>query len=288
MKYKSVLTTTLFNTVVLCAALQASASPVLPVPLTPGDDSGGFSLSFSPACLCLPLTDQRTLSGPVSFSNTLSQIGFAGSVGGSLTVINSPTPSINASALLSGANGLPPGGGSVSMGAVTNYSFEITGPTPTVSLMVNAQGGVGFDSLTTKTSSAAILSSSFQVRASNNGPVIVQDSRDVNTQVASASYSIASDFLFATNTVYDVRLQVGLSDRVSGLGTDSIFAFIDPSFTVDDPNAGAYSIFFSDGFGGGTAASATPIPAALPLFASGAGVICFLARRRKRKTATAA
>jgi hypothetical protein len=174
------------------------------------------------------------------------------------------------------------------MGAVTNYSFEILGPTTTVSLMVNALGGVGFDSLTTKTSSAAILSSSFEVSTSNNGPVIVQQSREVNTQVSSASYTVASDFLFSTNTLYNVRLQVGLSDTVSGTGTDSIFAFIDPSFTIDDPNSGAYSIFFSEGFGSGAPApGATPLPAALPLFASGLGALGLLGWRRKRKNAAA-
>jgi hypothetical protein len=34
--------------------------------------------------------------------------------------------------------------------------------------------------------------------------------------------------------------------------------------------------------------SATPIPAALPLFAGGLGMLGFLARRRKRATAAAA
>ena len=57
----------------------------------------------------------------------------------------------------------------------------------------------------------------------------------------------SQDYTFSTNTLYNVRLQVGLGDSINGTGTDSLFAFIDPSFTIDGPNSGAYSIFFRTG-----------------------------------------
>jgi len=53
-------------------------------------------------------------------------------------------------------------------------------------------------------------------------------------------------------------------------------AFIDPYFTVPT----GYSILTSSNIGNTLAA--TPIPAALPLFASGLGALGFLGRRRKK------
>ena len=301
MKYKSILTTALLNTLIVCAASQASAIPLLAVPLTPGDNSGGFDLSYSPGCLCFPVTDHQNVTGPSAFSNTLSGLGLGGSIGGSLTVTNSPTPSINVSATLSGVSGLPPAGsivsgGSVSMGAVTNYSFEISGPLAipsAVSLMVNAQGGVGFTALSSNEGTLGILSANLQVSAANNGPVIVQEllqiqsSHGTPSTVTSDGFTIASDHTFLTNTLYNVRLQVGLSDSINGTGTEPLFAFIDPSFTIDGPNSGAYSIFFSEGFGNDSV-PATPLPAALPLFATGLGALGLLGWCRKRKAAALA
>ena len=302
MKYKSILTTALLNTLIVCAASQASAIPLLAVPLTPGDNSGGFDLSYSPGCLCFPVTDHQNVTGPSAFSNTLSGLGLGGSIGGSLTVTNSPTPSINASATLSGVNGLPPAGrsgGSVSMGAVTNYSFEILDPLgplaipSAVSLLVHAQGGLGFTALSPSEGTLGILTANLQVSAANNGPVIVQELHQIQSihgtpsTVTSDGFTIASDFTFLTNTLYNVRLQVGLSDSISGTGTDSLFAFIDPSFTIDGANSGAYSIFFSEGFGNDSV-PATPLPAALPLFATGLGALGLLGWCRKRKAAALA
>lgn len=285
MKCNSIVAITIANSLLLCAASHASASSLVPVPLTPGDNSGGFDLVYAPGCLCLPVTDQQQVTGPSTFSNTLSGLGLGGSISGSLTVTNSPTPSINASATLSGVAGNPPAGGSVSLGAVTNYSMEILGPTPTVSLLVNALGGVGFNSSPT---SSAILLSFLQIRAANNGPVILSEFHQLQSStVSSDGFTVASDFTFSTNTLYDVRLQVGLSDSISGAGTHSMFAFVDPTFSIDDPNSGAYSLLFSEGFGGASLV-ATPLPAALPLFGTGLGVIGLLGWRKKRKAALAA
>jgi hypothetical protein len=51
-----------------------------------------------------------------------------------------------------------------------------------------------------------------------------------------------------------------------------------PIFAFDDPvQVGTWEV---------TVTAATPLPAALPLFAGGLGVIGFLAKRRKRKTAS--
>jgi hypothetical protein len=59
---------------------------------------------------------------------------------------------------------------------------------------------------------------------------------------------------------------------------------LDPFFQLSlaEINEGC-GLIFSDGVGNGFA-SATPLPSALPLFASGLGVMGFLTKRRKRKS----
>lgn len=67
-------------------------------------------------------------------------------------------------------------------------------------------------------------------------------------------------------------------------GTGDEFAF--DSGAVFASNEGSANFLPGD-VDFGVFASATPLPAALPLFAGGAGLIGLLARRRKRKTAAA-
>jgi hypothetical protein len=68
--------------------------------------------------------------------------------------------------------------------------------------------------------------------------------------------------------------------------TDTETALIDPVFSFTDPaDASLYQLDFSPGITNGV--SATPLPAALPLFAGGLGVFGFLARRRKAVGSTA-
>lgn len=75
----------------------------------------------------------------------------------------------------------------------------------------------------------------------------------------------------------------------------SFFSFLNPAFDWDPAAHGSYLITLSLFDENGAALvsvqeqiNATPIPAALPLFAAGAGVLGFFARRRKNKAAVAA
>jgi hypothetical protein len=179
---------------------------------------------------------------------------------------------------------------------VTNYSFEILDPggvlaiPSAVSLMVNAQGGVGFNSLSPNEGTLGIASVSLDVRAANNGPVILQQALQLQSfhgtpsGLTSDGFTIAQDYTFSTNTLYNVRLQAGVGDSINGTGTDSLFAFLDPSFTVDGPNSGAYSIFFSEGFAG-AGVGGVPEPSTWAMMLLGFAGVGFIAYRRKSKPA---
>jgi hypothetical protein len=74
----------------------------------------------------------------------------------------------------------------------------------------------------------------------------------------------------------------------------SFFSFLNPAFGWDPAANGSYLITLSlfDDAGAPLISvdeqiNATPIPAALPLFAGGAGVIGFFARRRKNRSKAA-
>jgi hypothetical protein len=89
--------------------------------------------------------------------------------------------------------------------------------------------------------------------------------------------------------VYIVNMFADLESIARGPGRATGEATIDPVFTVD-PNfadAGLFSLGFSDGIEN-VAQSATPLPGALPLFATVLGGWGVLGWRRKKKTRIAA
>ena len=79
------------------------------------------------------------------------------------------------------------------------------------------------------------------------------------------------------NVIYEVAMTT-LASSGGGTGT----AFLDPFFSVGS----GYQLTFSAGIG--NAAAVTPIPAALPLFASGLGGLGLVGWRRRKAAAIAA
>jgi hypothetical protein len=77
------------------------------------------------------------------------------------------------------------------------------------------------------------------------------------------------------NTLYYIQLDLLLSP---GTSNTEISALIDPTFTTGA--AGGHFVFSP-----GVLAATTPLPAALPLFASGLGVLGLVGWRKKRKVA---
>jgi hypothetical protein len=95
------------------------------------------------------------------------------------------------------------------------------------------------------------------------------------------SFSLDQAFDFEANTVYAVLMEAAVQAEYGRTAS----AFIDPYFTAP----AGYDILISAGIGNAPAAVfTTPIPATLPLFASGLGGLAYLGRRRRRKLASAA
>ena len=99
---------------------------------------------------------------------------------------------------------------------------------------------------------------------------------DLSSHKGSHSFSVDKIYTFKANTVYRVFMDASASADYS----HSAVAEVDPYFGVPD----GYTFLISDGIGNAPLAS-TPIPAALPLFASGLGAFGLLGRCRKRKAA---
>ncbi len=99
-----------------------------------------------------------------------------------------------------------------------------------------------------------------------------------------SSPSPASQVIFPTGTTFLSTAGIAF-DTASGLDVN-IFSFF-PQGTP--PSGNAYGELTSGGFGVGTFSltpvSATPLPAALPLFATGVGVLGLLGWLRKRRNA---
>jgi hypothetical protein len=192
-----------------------------------------------------------------------------GTNGGAVTTVNSNT---GASIVSAGVIGL-------SYGSFTSSTVTGTGlASPTDLLLSNSihvsSGTAGtlnvfvtVQGLTTPLSSALSLISSFTSNVLNGSITSVTE----------------TTFISSTNALY---AGAGLSSTVfSAIGTNVQTA-------SGNTGAGTYSIteeFTIVATGSGNTnssidvSSATPIPAALPLFAGGLGVLGLLARRRKRK-----
>jgi hypothetical protein len=106
------------------------------------------------------------------------------------------------------------------------------------------------------------------------------------TQCTNSSFNGAVSTTVDVGDVASVSYEVIAESNPFFIGNS--FASASGSIYVD-PSVSGYCIQVSDGVGGGSCgASATPLPAALPLFASGLGALGLLGWRRRRKAAIAA
>jgi hypothetical protein len=114
---------------------------------------------------------------------------------------------------------------------------------------------------------------------------------------ATETFALENDNLIYYNVApqpFKLGIDIGLPPSVCGVGCGDFLI----GYGNFGPDPGGVGYFLMQLNGGAhplssfsltlTDTSTTPLPAALPLFAGGAGLIGLLARRRKRKTALAA
>jgi hypothetical protein len=160
------------------------------------------------------------------------------------------------------------------------YSIRFATPTGTGSLPIS----VGVQASTTLFSSNGDFADYIaQVSITGgSGTVLFLNAPATGTGGTS---SVNSSFSFIENQIYTVFMEV----EVDPSGGANGFGSADPIFTpplFDSAGAGI-TLETSDGIGNNSLVGTTPIPAALPLFATGIGGLGLLGWRRKRKNAAA-
>jgi hypothetical protein len=168
------------------------------------------------------------------------------------------------------ASALANAGATASAQSIVNYFVAFSGSDGTIPVNIQAFGDVN------STGGRAFLQLTIQ---KIDGVNVFVEAHDITG--GSQVLSLNQTYILDANTLYRVIMDTEAFSLGSG-GAASVD--LDPFFVAPD----GYSVLTSDGIGNASPVAATPLPAALPLFAGGIGLIGLLARRRKRKAALAA
>ena len=173
-------------------------------------------------------------------------------------------------------------GGQSSEGVLTYY-FSAIGGTPGASVTVDVQTNL----MTSASAEPAPGSTAFYAFSEIDvGPTLEETVCTDPTQCANSQFNGTLQLTVNSGDVVEVHFEVISESNVAFTGTASASA--DPLISIDpttlDPQL--YSIVLSDGVGNGLALTTTPLPAALPLFASGLSAMGLLGWRRKKRAAT--
>jgi hypothetical protein len=222
----------------------------------------------------LPPGDAAVITGSVFSGPVVHSVGATGHYeANSFVGLSKANVSLNFPSISVSADGI---GNSANV--TITYDLMVTGPTPSVLLLVDASGSAT-SSKNCPTGGCVLGVANFAV--SN----IITDRSAVagagGSAPLSGTFSVAGDFSFQTNTLYTVKLMAMALSTTGGVATASV----DPSFQIDSlfADRALYDVELSPGVGNGIAA--TPIPAVgLPGMAfviTGGGLIAWRRRRRK-------
>jgi hypothetical protein len=175
--------------------------------------------------------------------------------------------------------------------AVTlHYFFAVEGPQNiSITSHLTANGSIGVTGDFASTGYNFLAEASLTFGPAPRQDIFIEDDRDAVGGTISNSFAIDGKYDLDTNTGYEVLIQVTAdaflteeNPTFTALANLIATASIDPSIEIDPAFAKDYKVVFSDGLSAPTAAT-TPLPAALPLFASGLGAFGVIGWRRKKK-----
>lgn len=279
---------------VIATSAAARADIVLPNPATLGSLQVTGNITLNSNVSGNPNNPQVTAPGTYSSSYTYSN---GGQVSAEVVARNNQSATVSAH-LEAGPNqgNLGAYNGGVGARAVTTLSYKMyigSANATTVLLDILAQGGA---SITTSPGyqnpiggGTTTLISQFSI---SGGPT---DFIGGNTQIFSnnpgtilpASWSIDDEFLFQTNTYYNVTLRAWVETNIYAGGVADLSAFVDPIFTIASPNADQYQLFFSSGVTNDIAA-AVPEPSTWAMMILGFAGVGVMAYRRRNQGAALA
>jgi len=259
-----------------------------------------FRIFLFATSLFYPLDHSSAVTLPAEFLNDAEVGTSTGSLAGPLTT--DPTPGVNASSAGSQAStsndySIPRvsamasstlGWGAVADSRLTYY-IEFNGALGTVTATVQSSGAIqssGINGLAEVRLNVDAVSDPSNPNFNHTlflSPISESLNAISNPNPTSDSFTINGPITFWANEVYMVQMIISVGAQDDG----SASAYVDPFFVA--PVGYSVSILNSGiGNSPAPAAAATPIPAALPLFATGLGALGLPGWRRKKKAAALA
>ena len=251
------------------AGFAANAARASSVTLTAVEFDKGVRTGFSST---IRSSSSQTLSttfdDPVDGSNTISQAfsSFGSSTRVSAKVTVTPPPH----------GGAPDNPGGFAASSILYY-FEIVGPNGQVPINVsNATGGYSYT--LAPVYGFTPVPSDFGAGLSIGTDTGFYVTGCAGGFVPACAMNTSFDVSDTYNMDANVPISVFMSVNVHSTGAGIFSTFVDPDISIA-PGHSDYSLIFSTGI----QTSATPLPAALPLFVSGLGGLGLLGWRRKKK-----
>jgi hypothetical protein len=266
---------------------QQATADALPPVLLPGAALSGSMTTSASAVTCItgdPCTQMRqvTDSGyaplspvPFQFSHSEAVAGLDNPSQGTVRVealyALGLSPSLSVSGY-AGINSALNGFTASAQGTATlTYQMIIGGPLGAVPVQVHAllEAGVGPWAPFIYTSNAYasfavqnILLDSIFEHSDDNGFNLVSVNNGIESFGAGAAYTEDGTYTFYTDTIYTITLSAFGNNEVAGgpngeVGAQTWHGLIDPTFTINGPNANLYSIQFSPGSIGDVAEPST-------------------------------
>jgi hypothetical protein len=268
-------------------------------------EAAGYNNCVNYSLSCAPVSNviNQSVSGPGTISNSVSaplisdgtepalpgvvaNYTVGASSSGSFTVTNGPLPGISASGTMST---VPISGvaATLEIDPSLEYSIEFVGAAGKIQVGVQASGQASVSTPTPPgyiTTPASTVGFTVSLDATHQ---VVADYAEAGPDVGvpTASFADNNSYAFSADTPYTVDLFVDVIANTTGQadccdgggGTATVSGSVDPQFFVPQ----GYTLELSQDIGNGV----TPLPAALPLFATGLGALGLLGWRRKRNSA---